>query len=150
MVWDPFEEMRRIQQEMDRLFSDFWGKTRPVLASAQKEMQRFVRTPVTDVYQEDDKVVAKFELPGVEKKDIDLNVTAEFIEVRVEKSAEKKEERKGLYRYESMSNSFYRKIPLPVEVVPEKSDAVFKDGILTVTVPKANKSVEKKKKVAVK
>lgn len=148
MVWDPFEEMRRIQQEMDRLFSDFWGKTRPMLASAQKEMQRFVRTPITDVVEQEDSVVARFELPGVEKKDIELNVTADSIEVKVERSAEKKDEKKGFYRYESMSHSFYRKIPLPAEVLPEKTEALFKDGILTITVPKAKRS-EKKKKVEV-
>ena len=149
MVWDPFEEMRRIQQEMDRLFSDFWGKTRPMLTSAQKEMQRFVRTPVTDVMQEDDSVVVKFELPGVEKKDIELNVTSDSIEVKVERSTEKREEKKGSYRYESMSRSFYRKIPLPAEVLPDKTEALFKDGVLSVTVPKATKKVEKKKKVEV-
>ena len=150
MVWDPFEEMRRIQQEMDRLFSDFWGKTRPMVANAQKEMQRFVRTPITDVFEEDDHVVAKFELPGVEKRDVELNVTADSIEVRVEKSAEKKEDRKGHYRYESMSQTFYRKIPLPTEVIPEKTEAVFKDGVLTVRSEKAVKKTEKRKKVEVK
>lgn len=150
MVWDPFEEMRRIQQEMDRLFSDFWGKTRPMLASAQKEMQRFVRTPITDVYEKDDSIIAKFELPGIEKRDIDLNVTSDSVEVKVDKSSQAREEKKGHYRYESLSNSFYRKIPLPAEVFADSTEAVFKDGVLTVTVDKATKRSESRNKIQVK
>jgi HSP20 family protein len=97
------------------------------------------RIPVTDVVETENSVIATFELPGVEKQNIQLNVTEDTVEVKVEKKAEKEIKDKETYSYEMRSQSFYSALPLPAEVVAENADASYKNGILRVEIPKAKK-----------
>ncbi len=96
------------------------------------------RRAVTDIYETETAVIASFELPGVQKENIELNVTETEIEVKVEKKSEveKEDQKKGYYRFESCTNSFYRRMPLPAEVMPDNTKAEFKDGILKVEMAK--------------
>lgn len=153
--WDPFEEMRRLQDEMNRLARSLRGDA-PLLgekASKGKDIvplhDRF-RVPVTDLYETDKSVVAQFELPGVDKKDIQLNVTDDAVEVKVEKKVESEEKKKGFYRYESRSSQFYRRLPLPEGMDAAKAEASYKDGVLKVEVPKTARVVSKGRKIEIK
>ena len=95
MFWDPFDELERMHEEMNRLFR------RPLLEDKKgNELVKFsgFRTPKCNMYETDKSVVATFELPGVEKKDIELNISDDRFEVKVEKKAEKEEKSKGMYR----------------------------------------------------
>lgn len=135
MFWDPFDEIERIHEEMGRFFKP-----------RGKELVKFsgFRTPKCNMHETEKSVVASFELPGVEKKDIELNVTDDRIEVKVNHKAEKEEKKKGMYRYEASSHSFYRSIPLPVDVKSEEAEAEYKNGVLRVEIPKV-KQIEAKK-----
>ncbi len=137
MAWDPFEEMRRMQEEMQRAF----GRLQP---SGGRGTQGFSRTPVSDVRETESSVIADIELPGVDKKDINLIVTDDFIEVSVSSKKEKEIREKKRYSYEASSKAFYRKLPLPTEVDADKAKAEYRNGILRVEMPK--KAVAKKEK----
>jgi len=134
-----FEEMRRLQNELNRSFGDFWesDEYRALPDKSGKGQSLTLRSPLTDLEETDKEVIAKFELPGVDKKDIQLNITENKIEVKVEKRKESKEKKKGYYRMERRYSGFYRAIPLPEGVHPEKAKAKYEDGILEVTMPKA-------------
>ncbi len=153
MVWDMFDEMRRMQEEMDRMFSEFFGQRSNLLEQKGKgrgkELQTY-RSPVTNVYETENSVVASVELPGVEKKDIDLNVTDTGMEIKVKKEDKKEVKKKGAYSYAAASRSFYRSFTFPSEVDSDKAKAEYKNGILKVEAPKVKKGREKKKKIEIK
>ncbi len=135
MMWDPFAEFERLRKQLDKFM----------------EMPSFngFRQPLIDIKVEPTMVKVFIELPGVNKRDVELNVTKNELEVKTENKNEKKINRKGYYRYERSYAGFYRAIPLPVEVVPEATKAEFDNGVLTVTLKRA-KPVKKEKGVKIK
>jgi len=149
MFGDLFDEMRRLQRELDRSFGDFWDsescKTLPDYTGKKGVLA--LRSPLTDLEETDKEVIAKFEMPGVDKKDIQLNITEDKIEVKVEKKQEAKVEKKGFYREERSYRGFYRAMALPSNVIPEKAKAKYKDGVLEVTLPKTE--AKKKNKIEI-
>jgi len=157
MFWDPFDEISRLHDEMNRIFNSFYGTKRHgnelvYKQDSKKELakEEHFRTPVSNIYETENSVIANLELPGVDKKNIDLNVTDMHIEVKVDAKTEKEEKHKGIYRYESRSSQFYRAIPLPVEVDAEKTNAEYKDGVLRVEIPKLKTVDHKKKRIDIK
>jgi len=141
MLWDPFEEFRRIQEEMNRLFYTVGRLPSRELA---------VRTPVADIKETEKNVIVTFELPGVDKKDIELNVTEDSVEVRVQKKHEAEKKTKHEYKYEARAYAFYRKLALPVPVVSEKAEASYKDGLLRIEIPKKVAKIEGSKRIQIK
>lgn len=130
--WDPFGEFKRIQHEIFHALAPFEERVR-------------VRPAFANVYETETGVIAEFELPGVDKKDIKINLTPTDVEVKVERKEEKEEKTKRFYKHEARALSFYRKIAFPVEVVTEKAKATYRNGILRVEAPKvktAKKSVK--------
>ncbi len=140
---DLFSEMERLQEEMDRLFHEMWG-TRPFRLALPSKIGeggplalREFREPLADVAEDDKTVTVTAEIPGVDKKDIDLNIREDMVEIKVEKKAEIKEEKKGYYRMERSYRGFYRALPLPAKVLPESAEAKYNNGVLEITLPKA-------------
>jgi HSP20 family protein len=152
MVWDPFEEIRRMHEEMDRIFSRAFGSTKLLPHASGKELKKYegFRMPLADIRETKNSVIAILEIPGVNKKDIDLNVTENAVEVKVQSKAEKEVKGKGSYSYEARSHQFYRALPLPAEVKADEAEATYKDGVLRVEMPKVKKLEAKKKKIEVK
>lgn len=143
MFEDIFEEMRRLQREINRSFEDLWTKDElKALPNYSKKLA--LRAPLTDIEETDKEVIARFEIPGVDKKDIQLNISENKIEMKVEKKQETKVEKKGFYKEERSYRGFYRAMSLPSEIMPEKAKAKYKDGILEVTMPKAEQKARKK------
>ena len=103
------------------------------------------RTPVLDITENDTSWLAKLELPGVDKDDIQLNISEQGVEVKVEKQLDKEE--KGENSYKKFSASFYRCFPLPEGVDPDKVDAEYKNGVLEINIPKPAKLEVKKIKI---
>ncbi|MBW2974762.1 Hsp20/alpha crystallin family protein [Candidatus Woesearchaeota archaeon] len=144
MIWDPFEELRKMHDEMDRLF----GRVFKPLGSKGKELTPFktARVPVSNIRETEKNVIADIELPGIPRENIELNVNEDSIEIKAQKKAENEVKKKGVYSYHSSASQFYRKIPLPAEVKPEQASAQFKDGLLKVEIPKARQIGHKKQK----
>ena len=137
MMWDPFNELKRMRKEFERLMTD--GPSFPDF-----------RTPLTDIEVEDDEVKVSLEIPGVDKEGVELNVTETELEIKADKIKSKKEKDKGYYKRERRYAGFYRLIPLPVEVVPEETEAEFEDGVLEVELKRSKPDKRKKKSVKVK
>lgn len=141
---DPFREMERLQEEMDEIFGELWGARPSRLALPEKIAGasdaltlRDFRAPLVDIAENDKAITVTAEIPGVDKKDIDLNIKEEMIEIKVEKKSEAKEERKGYYRMERSYRGFYRALPLPSKILPESAEAKYNNGVLEITLPKA-------------
>ncbi len=153
MVWNTWNEFERMQEEMDRLSRKLIGgrDDRLMLSGPKGEVipATYLRTPVFHVKETEDKVLAKIEIPGIDKKDIELHIAKDHIEIRAEKKAEKEVKGKEEYSYFSHSSSFYRMIPLPSEIDEDKATATYENGILKLEMPKSNVS-KKKKKITIK
>lgn len=148
MFEDIFEGMRRLQRELNKSFGEFFGNDSfKALPDSTGKKGALIRSPLTNLEETDKEIIAKFELPGIDKKDIQLNVIDNRIEVKVEKKKEARIEKKGFYKEERSYSGFYRAISLPSEVVPEKAKAKYKDGVLEVTMPKSE--AKKKNKIEI-
>lgn len=144
---DPLDEMRRLRREMDRLLNAYFGGIgefgERALPAAGKELQVF-RQPLSDLKETDKEFIATMEMPGVDKKDIELEVTENALKVKAEKKQEKKVEKKNYLREERSYRGFYRIISLPAKAVPDMARASYKDGVLEVVLPKAEKGKPEK------
>ena len=127
-ILDPYEDMKKFRHEMERAFQE---------AFRPRQSKEFLRQPLADVKETDKEVIAKLELPGIEKKDIDLNITEDMFEVKAERKEEAEEKKKGFYRQERKYSGYHRAFSLPCKVKPDKVDANFKNGVLEVIMPKA-------------
>ncbi len=139
MVSDIFDEMERMQEEMNRMFRFFLspyqlGPGRTVQEAESAEMP--YRKAVVDVQETDSDVVVTAELPGMEKEDIELNVTSERLEIKAQTRKETSEKKEGYAAYGRMYAGFYQSVPLPAAVKSEEAKATFKNGVLEVTLPK--------------
>lgn len=120
----PFLSLRR---EIDRLFEDF-----NLPGAGERTF-----APRIDVEEREKEIVVSAELPGVEEKDVQVSASSDFLTIRGEKKEKKEEKRKNYYRKETFQGIFDRRIPLPCEVDRDKAAAVFRKGVLTVTLPKS-------------
>lgn len=105
------------------------------------------RMPTVDVIDRDKEIIVRAEIPGVDKKDLDISVTEDSVSIKGSVKHEEKEEKGEYYRRETSSGSFSRSVTLPSEVDSSKVKATFKDGVLEMTLPKVKQS--KRKKVSV-
>ena len=136
-VLSPFEEM-------DRLFDSYLsrGWLRPFqLPSLAKTAAPFEgRIPNIDLVDRDDEFVIKAELPGVDKKDLEISVAQNAVTIKGSTRYEEKEEKGDYYRCEISRGSYARTLALPADVDEEHSKATFKDGVLELTLPKLKKT----------
>jgi HSP20 family protein len=151
-VWRPFEALRK---EVDRLFDDFgddfWRRPFRSLAGLERGWaQKFVATPPADVTETDKAYEITAELPGIDQKNIEVNVANGGITIRGEKKEETEEKKKDYYVSERRYGSFERHFGLPVGVDADKIDATFKDGVLKVTLPKTAEAQKAAKKIEIK
>jgi HSP20 family protein len=149
--WRPFSEMARWESEMERMFDDFFGRRlRPIMDERWWPTRAIgLSAPVVDLYEEKDEIVAKVELPGMEKDDIEVNITDHRLTVKGEKKKAKEIKEENYYRSERSYGSFIHALDLPKEVQAEKAQASFKDGVLEIRLPKTEEAKKKEKKVKV-
>jgi HSP20 family protein len=138
-----------LQREMNRIFDDFfrgWD-----VAPTGLEGSRFgFFQPSIDVKQSESEIVVKAELPGLDEKDIEVLLTDEALTIRGEKKEEKEEKGKTYYHMERSYGSFNRVIPLPAGVDQKKVQAQYKNGVLSITLQKAQEPKMKSKKISIK
>jgi|SRR5215216_1534422 len=128
--WEPMREMMTLREAMDRLFDDAF--TRPV-----NLRDGGWTSPAVDMYQTNDEVVVKAALPGYKADEVQINVTGDVLTIRGETKHEEEQKDKAWHIREHRWGSFERSIGLPTAVVPNRADANFENGILTITFPKA-------------
>ena len=128
--WEPVREMMTLREAMDRLFDDAF--TRPISLRDGSWT-----APAVDMYQTDDEVVVKAVLPGFKANEVQINITGDVLTLRGEMKREEEKKDKSWHIREHRSGSFERSIALPTEVTADKAIADFENGILTITLPKA-------------
>lgn len=134
----PFEQMEKM---FERSFPNGWLHPFQFDWPSFSKMKAFEgKTPSVDVIEKDDEIIVKAELPGVDKKDLDISVTNNTVTIKGSTSQEEKEEKGDYYRCEITEGSYSRTLSLPAEVDEEKTKAKFKNGILKLTLPKLKKS----------
>ncbi len=147
---DTWDDFRRFEEMMNRMFEDFWGRpARRLLPSGEKGeiVPAEYRQPFIDVMETDKEVIATAEMPGLEKSDIKINLTEDKLEISAETKHEEKKEEKGYVYRERRSGSYYRAISLPSPVNPDESKASYKNGILEIKMTKTE--IKKKKPLRV-
>jgi len=128
--------------DIERWFEEEW----PEIWERPSFRFPMIRTPRMDIYETDDKVVAEVELPGVDPKNIEVEVKDNVLRVAAKAEEKKEVKEKGYYRKEMGARYFKRAVTLPAEVIGEKAEAEYEGGVLKVTIPKAKpKKVEEKK-----
>ncbi|MGC8658738.1 MAG: Hsp20/alpha crystallin family protein [Desulfomonilaceae bacterium] len=134
------------KKEVDDLFSRFFGSEGwlPSGYFAKGFM------PALDVSETDENVLVKAELPGVDPKEIEVNISGQTLTIKGEKKEDREEKTESLHRIERSYGSFYRAINLPCEVNEEKIEATFKDGVLNLKMPKTEPSKKRTIKIDVK
>lgn len=137
----PFDEMDR---EFDLMLRRGHFPFRSGLNLWHGEQAFEGKVPSVDIIDKDDKIVIKAELPGIDKKDVDISVTDETVSIKGHSSYDKKEEKSNFYRREIACGSFERILAIPANVDSSKAKAKFNDGILELTLPKTKKSNRKK------
>jgi HSP20 family protein len=127
--WEPVREMMTLREAMDRLFDDAF--TRPINMSAVSSL------PTIDLYQTSDEVVVKAALPGLKADEVQITVTADVLTLRGEFKQENEKKEATWHMREQRYGLFERAVMLPTDVQTEKAKADFENGILTITLPKA-------------
>jgi HSP20 family protein len=127
----PWTGMTSLRKEMDRLFDRFLERPWPEMPTLGEW------EPTVDVSENKEAVIVKAELPGVEQKDIAVSLQDGVLTIKGEKEAEKEEKDKRYHRVERSYGAFFRSMRLPAAVEAGKVTATFKDGVITITLPKA-------------
>jgi HSP20 family protein len=134
--WQPFQEMETLRPQMDKMFDE--------IAGLNREMTTKTWSPAVELEDTNDNLILRAEVPGLEGKDLDIQVAREAVSIAGETRYENKSEERGYLRSEFRYGKFQRTIPLPTAIKNDQVQAEFKNGILILTMPKAE---EAKKKV---
>ncbi|MBX3462850.1 MAG: Hsp20/alpha crystallin family protein [Planctomycetes bacterium] len=142
-----------LRDEMDRMMERFWTNPMAAFDTQDRWFGDFSQAqfePKLDVVDEKNCLRVAMEVPGVDQKDLDLEVQDGVLTVRGEKRQEETSEEEGCYRTERSYGFFRRSVPLPAEVEAAKAEATFDKGVLTVRLPKSEKAKQATTKVPVK
>jgi HSP20 family protein len=137
--WEPAREMMTLREAMDRLFDDAF--TRP-LGFGNGHGNAW-SVPAVDMYQTDNEVVVKASLPGIKAEEVQINVTGEVLTIKGETKQNDETKEKAWHIREQRWGMFERSVALPTPVVADKAKADFENGIVTITLPKAEEAKPK-------
>jgi HSP20 family protein len=130
----PFTALRRMADEIDRMFDDF-GLGRRWARPISGELGGELWAPQVEVFQKNNELTIRADLPGLKREDVTVDITDNDVCIQGERKHEKEEEREGYYRSERGYGSFCRVIPLPEGAISDQAKANFKDGVLEITMP---------------
>src|SRR5205814_8070410 len=139
--WEPFRG-NSPENQLNRLFSDFFGR-------ASQEQNLTSWAPAVDIYEGEHELVVKADLPDIRPEELDIRVENNILTIRGERKFEKKVDEKNYLRVERSYGSFARSFALANTVNSEAIKADYKDGVLTLTIPKREEAKPKQIKVSV-
>lgn len=142
---DPFRDLSTIQERMNQIFEDALSRSK----GKEEGIRAGMWTPAVDIYETNDSVVVKAELPGVTKDQISVEVKDGILSLRGERKFEKEVKEENYHRVERSYGSFQRSFSLPVSVDQDKVTAKFQDGVLEVKLPKKEQARPKQIQVNV-
>ena len=133
----PFTALNRIRDEIDRIFENPFD----LVAPGRSFFEGW--TPSVDMYEDKDKITLRAELPGMRKEDIEVSLDGNNLTISGERKEEEEHKEGEMYRSERYFGRFQRSITLPTPADPNKIQASYKDGVLTVTCPKSEEAKPK-------
>ena len=132
--WRPMRDMVGIQDEMNRMFDRFFSRD---LWDEQEGISQASWSPFMDISEDKDEFRVQAELPGMKKDDVDITYTNGVLKIQGERKQQKEDKEVNYHRVERVYGKFCRTFQLPTQVQQDKISADFKDGILSVRLPKA-------------
>ena len=149
-VRDPFVLLRQMTSELDRVFDEpVWPSFRWPSVRTREIAESIGWAPEIDVFEKDNRLVTKIDLPGMKKEDVKVEVTDGHLAISGERKTEAEEKKEHFYRCEREYGSFYRAVPLPEGVKLDDVKATFSDGVLEVSVPLPARPAAKVRKVEI-
>lgn len=130
--WEPVSDLVSLQDEMNRLFLDFFGRT-----PGRRLVGDSLWAPVMDIEETKDDIIVKAEIPGMTKEDVKIQVTGDILTISGERKREEETRDKTYHRIERSYGQFQRMITLPSEVQSAKAKASYENGVLTIKLPKS-------------
>ena len=140
----PFAMMRRMQEDMDRLFGGFGGGLSPV-----GERQGSDWMPAIEAFQRGNEFVVRAEVPGLSREDLTVEVGEDAVTIRGERKFDHEEEREGVFRSERAYGSFCRIVPVPDGAVPDSAKANFKNGVLEIVMQAPSEEVRRGRRIEI-
>lgn len=142
--WDPFRNVAALQDRINRIFDESFSRT----ADLDDDISMSAWKPLVDIYETDESIILKAELPGIKKDDVSVEVKDNVITLKGVRTEEKEIKEKNYYRKERAFGTFSRAFNLQHRIQPDKIKARFKDGVLKIEIPKPEE--EKPKQITVK
>jgi HSP20 family protein len=143
--WDPFKNINTLQERINRLFEDAFPRT----AGDEEDLSICAWRPPVDIYETDDGVVIQVDLPGVQKQDVSVEVKNNLLTIQGQRIIASAVDDDRYYRRERSCGTFQRSFTLRTAVSPEQIKATFKNGVLTVQIPKSEEEIPKKISVSI-
>ena len=141
--WDPFRDVERLQNRINRMFEDSFGRSREL----NDDMSLSAWRPAVDIYETENGIALEAELPGVNKEDVSVEVKENILTLKGERLANSQIRQENYYRQERSYGTFQRSFTLHQNIQPDLIKATFKDGVLKVEIPRPEK--EKPKQITV-
>jgi HSP20 family protein len=142
--WEPFRNLVDIQGEVNRLLDSFAGRPMPEASRTGRPWQ-----PSVDMHETKDDLVLRVELPGVREKDVTVSITGDLLTIRGERRWEDESKDQKFLHVERVYGQFERLIQLPMAVQADKVKAGYRDGVLEITLPKAEELKPREIKVEI-
>jgi HSP20 family protein len=142
--WEPFRDLITTQDRMNRLFNETLGR----MFGTEEGLNAGNWIPPVDLYETEHEVVLKAELPGVDSKDVDVSIHDGLLYLKGERKHESEIKEESCRHVERSYGAFGRTFTLPASIDAEKVKADFKDGVLTLTMPKREESKPRKIKIS--
>ncbi len=142
--WQPFHELDNLRNQMNHLFEELVHGEREIPFFPKGEI---VWSPAVELKETETEVILKAQIPGIDAKDLNVEVSQESVSIAGEHREEKKSEEKGFFRSEFRYGKFERLVPLPAPIKTDQIQSEFKNGLLTLTMPKMAQADRKVVKV---
>ena len=148
--WNPARELLNVEREFNKLFNTFNNRFGFDESTMNEELENAVWSPLTDISENKDQYILKLDLPGVSKENLKLNFHDGELIISGERKQEKEDKDSKYHRIERTYGKYYRSFTLPQTIQADKINAEFKDGQLTITVPKSEEAKPKELEIKVK
>lgn len=148
--WNPARELLNMEREFNKLFNSFGRRFGQSESDSKEEYENAVWMPLTDITEDKENYFVMLDLPGVSKEDVKVSYADGQLSISGERKQEKESKDSKYHRVERAYGKYYRSFTLPQQVKEDKIEAEFKDGQLTVTVPKAGEAKPKELEIKIK
>jgi HSP20 family protein len=145
--WDPFSDLGTLQERVNQLFNQNFGTTPWTGREPRQHLMSANFIPPVDILEDDQNIVVQAELPGVTENDVEIRLENNVLTISGERRLEHEDKKQNVHRIERGYGRFTRSFTLPAVVEPEKVQANFDNGLLTITIPRREESKSRQIKI---